>query len=142
MIYLAEKYGKDDSLYPKLPKVRAVVNQRLYFDMGVMYDKFSKYFTSKYMRKEPEDPELFKGLESALELLNTFLEGNEYAACDHLTLADLALVASVSTYEIMGVDFTKFPNVARWFEKCKSTVPGYEVNQEGIDMFKQYLMSG
>jgi glutathione S-transferase len=41
MTYLAEKYGKDDSLYPKDPKARAVVNQRMYFDMGTLYQRFA-----------------------------------------------------------------------------------------------------
>lgn len=40
MTYLVEKYGKDDSLYPKDPKARAVVNQRLYFDLGTLYQRF------------------------------------------------------------------------------------------------------
>ena len=35
--YLVNKYGKDDALYPKDPEVRARVDQRLYFDMGVFY---------------------------------------------------------------------------------------------------------
>ena len=38
--YLVNKYGKDDTLYPKDPKVRALVDQRLYFDMGVLYQRF------------------------------------------------------------------------------------------------------
>ena len=33
--YLAAKYGKDDSLYPKDLETRYKVDQRLYFDMGV-----------------------------------------------------------------------------------------------------------
>ena len=41
LTYLVEKYGKDDSLYPKDPKARAVVNQRLYFDMGTLYQRFA-----------------------------------------------------------------------------------------------------
>lgn len=41
MVYLVEKYGKDDSLYPKDPKARAIVNQRLYFDMGTLYQRFA-----------------------------------------------------------------------------------------------------
>ena len=35
--YLVNKYGKDDSLYPKDAETRARVDQRLYFDMGVFY---------------------------------------------------------------------------------------------------------
>ena len=37
MTYLASKYGKDDKLYPKDVATRAIVDQRLYFDMGVFY---------------------------------------------------------------------------------------------------------
>ena len=35
--YLASKYAKDDSLYPKDLETRYKVDQRLYFDMGVFY---------------------------------------------------------------------------------------------------------
>ena len=35
--YLIKKYGKDDKLYPKETNTRAIVDQRLYFDMGVFY---------------------------------------------------------------------------------------------------------
>lgn len=41
MVYLVEQYGKNDSLYPKDAKARAVVNQRLYFDMGTLYQRFA-----------------------------------------------------------------------------------------------------
>lgn len=35
--YLVNKHGKDDKLYPKETVTRALVDQRLYFDMGVFY---------------------------------------------------------------------------------------------------------
>lgn len=44
--YLVRKYGKDDSLYPKDVQKRALVDQRLYFDMGSFYDKFAKVYVS------------------------------------------------------------------------------------------------
>ncbi|KAJ8949005.1 hypothetical protein NQ314_008306 [Rhamnusium bicolor] len=37
--YLATAYGKDDSLYPKDPKRRAVIDQRLNFDCGTLYPR-------------------------------------------------------------------------------------------------------
>ena len=36
-VYLASKYGKDDSLYPKDLDTRYKVDQRLFFDMGTFY---------------------------------------------------------------------------------------------------------
>lgn len=49
--YLVNKYAKDDTLYPKDPKVRALVDQRLYFDMGVFYLRFSQIYviTANYL---------------------------------------------------------------------------------------------
>lgn len=37
--YLVNTYGKDDSLYPKDPKQKAIVDQRLYFDVGTLYPR-------------------------------------------------------------------------------------------------------
>lgn len=44
--YLVNKYAKNDKLYSKLPKERAVVDQRLYFDMGVFYSSFADYYVN------------------------------------------------------------------------------------------------
>ena len=42
--YLINKYAKNDKLYPKSAKERSVVDQRLYFDLGVFYPGFSDYY--------------------------------------------------------------------------------------------------
>ena len=36
MCYLVDQYAKDDKFYPKAPKERARVNQKLYFDLGTL----------------------------------------------------------------------------------------------------------
>jgi glutathione S-transferase len=46
--YLAEKYGKNDKLYPKDLKVRAIVDQRMYFDMGTFYKAFADCVVNFY----------------------------------------------------------------------------------------------
>lgn len=46
MAYLVNQYGKDDSLYPKNAKDRALVDQRLYFDMGSLYHGIVEYYVS------------------------------------------------------------------------------------------------
>lgn len=37
--YLIQKYGKDDSLYPKDLQKRAVIDQRLHFDSGTLFPR-------------------------------------------------------------------------------------------------------
>lgn len=37
--YLASTYGKNDNVYPRDPKKRAVVDQRLNFDCGTLYPR-------------------------------------------------------------------------------------------------------
>lgn len=139
LVYLVEKYGKTDSLYPKDAQKRAVVNQRLYFDMGTLYQRFADYYYPQIFAKQPANPDNLKKIEDAFGFLNTFLEGHTYAAGESLTLADIALVATVSSYEVASFDISKYPNVARWFAKCKATTPGYDINEAGLEHFKRFF---
>nr|XP_029724733.1 glutathione S-transferase 1-like [Aedes albopictus] len=112
MGYLVEKYGKDDKLYPKDPQKRALVNQRLYFDMGVFYQRFGDYWYPQIFAKQPANPDNFKKMEEAVGFLNTFLEGHQYAAGDDLTIADLSLAASAATYEGRRIRLLQVPQRA------------------------------
>lgn len=44
LTYLVAKYGKDDSLFPDCPKKQAVINERLYFDLGTLYVRLQAYY--------------------------------------------------------------------------------------------------
>lgn len=44
MTYLIAAYAKDDQLYPKDIRIRAVVDQRLQFDLGTLYARVVDYF--------------------------------------------------------------------------------------------------
>ncbi|XP_037947130.1 glutathione S-transferase 1-1-like [Teleopsis dalmanni] len=138
-VYLVEKYGKSDSLYPTCPKKRAVINQRLYFDMGTLYKSFADYYYPQIMAKTPADPEKFKQIETAFGFLNTFLEGQQYVVGDSLTVADLALLATVSTFDIARFDISKYANVAKWYNNAKSVAPGWDENWASCQEFKKYF---
>nr|QHU79944.1 glutathione S-transferase D13 [Bemisia tabaci] len=138
--YLANRYGKCDTLYPKDPIKRAMVDQRLYFDMGTLFQRFGDYWFPYMFAGAPRDTAKLAKLEEAFGFFDTMLEGSIYAAGDTITVADAALAASVSTIEAVGVvDVNRYPNVSRWYRKCKATLPDYqETNEKGALAFKQF----
>lgn len=126
--------------YPSDPKTRAVINQRLYFDACTLYQKFSEYYYPQIFKKEPADPAKLKIMETAVEFLDTFLEGQKYAAGgDTLTLADLSLVATIATYEVAAFDLSKYANIKRWYAMCKTEVKGFQINHDGAQIFGDYF---
>jgi len=140
MGYLVNQYAKDDSLYPKDAKKRALVDQRMYFDIGTLYARFADYYYPVYFAGVPFDPAKMTKIEEAFQFLDTFLADSEYAAGNSLTIADLTLVATVSTFEAVNFDLSKYPNVAKWLNKVKTTAPDYEeINGKGIKEFKEFV---
>ncbi|XP_064549166.1 glutathione S-transferase 1-1-like [Drosophila montana] len=141
MVYLVEQYGKDDTLYPKDIQKRALINQLLYFDMGTLYKSFADYYYPQIFQKRAPNEECYKKIEPAFELFNTFLEGQSYAAGDNLTLADISILASVSSFDVAGYDFKRYGNVAKWYEQAKLVTPGWDVNWAGCLEFRKYFDS-
>lgn len=135
MVYLVEKYGKDDSLFPKDPKKQAVVNQRLHFDMGTLNQAFTEYYYPQFRENKAGDPEKFKKIEAAFDFLNTFLEGQKYVAGDHLTIADIAIITTVTTYIACDFKIKHYSNVAKWYESVQKEIPGFE---ENVELAKEY----
>ncbi|KAH8306293.1 hypothetical protein KR018_006375 [Drosophila ironensis] len=140
VVYLVEQYGEPNSpLYPDDPQKRALINQRLYFDMGTLYEAFAKYYFPLLRTGKPGSDEALAKLNTAFELLNTFLEGQEYVAGSELTVADIVILATVSTTEMVDFDFSKYPNVGRWYKNAQKVTPGWNENLERITNAKKFL---
>ncbi|KAH8236709.1 hypothetical protein KR026_008907, partial [Drosophila bipectinata] len=139
--YLVEQYGEPDSpLYPNDPQKRAVINQRLYFDMGTLYDGFAKYYFPLLRTGKPGSLEALEKFNTAFDLLNTFLEGQDYVAGTQLTVADIVILATVSTTELVpNFDFGQYPNVERWYNNAQKVTPGWNENLERIRDAKKFL---
>ncbi|KAF2361042.1 Glutathione S-transferase C-terminal [Trinorchestia longiramus] len=136
--YLVNQYGEDDCLYPKEPKTRAIVDRALYFDMGTLYKRFGDYVYPSVCEGAAVNPDKLTALVEALGWLDGYLDGNDYIAGSDITIADHALVATVSTIVATGIDVTGLPNVCEWLSRCKENMPGYEVNEEGAKQFGDF----
>lgn len=88
------------------------------------------------------DPVKMTKIENAFKFLNTFLEDSDYVAGDTLTLADLTIVASVATYEVMNFNMAPYKNVTKWFARVKAATPAYnEVVGKPMLDFKAWVDS-
>jgi len=140
MAYLASKYGKDDSIYPKDPEKRALVDRMLYFDMGTLYKCMIDYFQPILYNGATGDPQKANALKQSLDYLDMYLEDTSYAAGDQLTIADFSLLASVTHLEGVDWSYKSYDNINRWVNRLKSELPYYaECNVAGIAMFKDWV---
>lgn len=139
--YLVEQHKPDSPLYPSDPKARGLVNRMLYFDSTVLFARTYAAIQPIMRQGAKSIPQERKdAIADALSTLNGFLEGNDWVTGEECTVADLCLLASVSSIEKVGADLSALPNVTAWLERCKS-LPGFDENEEGATMFGQGIGS-
>jgi len=139
MQYLANAYGtgQTESLYPKDPKKRAVVDQRLLFDMGTLYKTFAEAYYPTVFYSLAMDDEKVKKLDESLGYLEGFLGKTKYAAGDNLTIADFTIVSSLAKIEAVNHSLKQYPSISNYLAKCKKEIKQHdEINQQGSDVFR------
>ncbi|XP_043601562.1 glutathione S-transferase D5-like isoform X1 [Bombus pyrosoma] len=141
MGYLASKYAKNDSLYPKDPKKRGMVDQMLYFDVGSLHENMIKcYYPVALHGAHSLNEEDVQAVEKSCELLNTYLENREFVAGDTLTIADFAIHTTICVLLCFDFDIGRYDNVAAWYNRCKQLLDkfGFEdVHGPGTKMFTE-----
>ncbi|XP_034105728.1 glutathione S-transferase 1 [Drosophila albomicans] len=133
--YLVHKYGKDDdALYPREALQRAIVDQRLHFESGVLYVQWKQLKHLLFRENVTELP--LEKLQEIYALLERFLAGHAYIAGDQLTIADFSIVATLSTLHLSfaPVDAVKYPELSAWLSRI-SALPYYEeANLKGASL--------
>ncbi|XP_034102763.1 glutathione S-transferase 1 [Drosophila sulfurigaster albostrigata] len=146
MAYLVRKYAKSDELYPKDFHKRAVVDQRLHFESGVIFQGCIRNIAHPVFRlNETEVPrakidaiyEVYAFLEA---FLGTTTAAQKYLCGNSLTIADYSVVSSVSSLVgLAAIEQDKYPKLSGWLERMEQ-LPDYQSNngngaQMLIDMF-------
>jgi len=137
--YLSEKYGKNDSLYPKDLQKRGVVDRLMYYDAATCYSAFAQYAYPPLFAGAPSDETKLEALKKSLTIVETCLGDNKYMAGDQLTLADFSYAASIGTFEIIELSLADWPKLSAWLNRMKELPYYKEANQDGIDMFKEFV---
>ncbi|KAH8272924.1 hypothetical protein KR018_010978 [Drosophila ironensis] len=127
--YLVNKYGQSDELYPRDPLKRALVDQRLHFETGVLFHGIFKQLQRALFKENATEvpKDRLAELRDAYALMEQFLGENPYLAGGNLTIADLSVVATVSTLHLSycPVEGAKYPKLAAWMARL-SALPFYE----------------
>ncbi|XP_062534402.1 glutathione S-transferase 2-like [Armigeres subalbatus] len=127
MIYLIESQTDGNHpLYPKDVKTRGLIHNRLDFDLGTFYKRAIDYCMPLFRIGSLGPEENAAKLDEALGFLEAFLSKTQYVAANHLTIADISLVATVTTLDICYFDRSKYNKVAAWYDTCKKELIGYE----------------
>lgn len=137
LAYLASKYGMDDSLYPKDLHKRAVVDQRLHFDTGVMFENTLRAVTKLVMFQGVTvvPKERLQAIHDAFGFIEAFLKEHDYVAGDKLTIADFSLISSISSVvAYLEIDPVKYPKLSAWVKRLEQ-LPYYSANSEGAQLF-------
>eukprot|EP00099_Drosophila_melanogaster_P019938 NP_611329.1 glutathione S transferase E7 [Drosophila melanogaster] len=140
--YLVSKYGKTDSLYPKDLLQRAVVDQRLHFESGVIFANALRSITKPlFAGKQTMIPkERYDAIIEVYDFLEKFLAGNDYVAGNQLTIADFSIISTVSSLEVfVKVDTTKYPRIAAWFKRLQKLPYYEEANGNGARTFESFI---
>lgn len=147
--YLADKIGSP--AYPKDLKERAKVNEVMdwintnfyrEFGYGLCYPQLFPHH--KRRSDEAQQAVIEWGAERSrkwLQVLNDYWIGSKPYLCgDRITIADYFASGVVSIGELVGCDFSAYPNVQRWLDTMK-TLPNWARINEVFDGYREHLKS-
>ncbi|XP_073817832.1 glutathione S transferase D11 isoform X4 [Musca autumnalis] len=144
--YMVSAFAKEDTLYPKDVRVRALVDQRLMFDLGTLYQRMTEYYFPTMFMGAPLDETKKAKLSEALGWFDEILKGRQFSAAEHFTIADLTLMVTISQIEAFGFDLHPHNRVKQWYKRCKEHMEPYDYeningNQALVlaEMFKEKL---
>jgi len=142
--YLADAFNL--SAYPKAPRERARVNERMDWvntqlsrDLayGLAYPQI--FDSHRHANGDAQAATLLRGQQNSrrwLQVMNDHLlgAGCNYLAGDTLTIADYHAASFVKLAEVLRSDLSAFPNVQHWLGRMKA-LPGWPQVYEVIDGF-------
>lgn len=120
--YLATMYGETDALCPSEPLLRAKLDQRIHFEDGVLFQRFSTVVRPIFHGRETKyDPDAVIALYGAIDLLEVFLEDGPYFVGNGLTVADFCICATLtSIINYFPLDEKRHSKLTVWLDKMKA----------------------
>uniref|UniRef100_A0A0K8TV08 Glutathione-S-transferase n=1 Tax=Epiphyas postvittana TaxID=65032 RepID=A0A0K8TV08_EPIPO len=118
LMYLADVYGKQDSLYPKDLKQRALVNQKMFFNSSILFPRLRNITYPLLVDGTKPAEKQYKAIDEAYAFLEEFLSRSKYVAGNNMTIADIAAYATTSSLgALLELDVKKYPKIEAWLQE-------------------------
>ncbi|XP_063361077.1 glutathione S-transferase 1-like [Cydia amplana] len=143
LMYLADVYGKQESFYPKDPKQRALVDQKLFFNSTILFGRLRNITYPLFVEGIAEIPQKnLDAIEEAYGFLEEFLTRTKYLAGDNITIADIAAYATVTALAVIKEhNAQKYPKTQAWLKDVENRPYVQKANAKGAEELKQFLKS-
>lgn len=143
MKYLLGKYGDEshERLYPRDVRQRAIVDQCLFYDAGVYFNRlrYVSFPTLMAGFGKPTQAQL-DDIDESYWVLEAYLQNNKYIATNHLTIADLSLGTTTTAMQVIHkMDENRYPRCAEWLALLKSEEFFEKINTPGVAKFTKLL---
>lgn len=143
LIYLAQKSSRpcigSNNFYPKCSKMRALVNQRLFFDSVDFYPRICDIINIAFTASPILTQQHKDAFTKPLTVMNdTFLKGNDFFAGSNVSICDFAFCASIATLTNFGFDISNYKNVVEWYDRMKG-MKGYDQCLKGAQEFGEII---
>jgi len=117
-LYLETQYP-DKPLLPKDAASKAKVLQR-FFETFVLNEKIGAYGRPKFMKQDdPQEEKHMADAKAEMDLWESYLSKQKYAATDEFTLADIMLGPALMTLIRYGATLKDYPNIKKYGDLIK-----------------------
>lgn len=125
--YLIDKYGENDSLYPKDLGQRARCNQRLFFNNGILFPRFRAVSRHVFSGGDSIPDDFVESIRNTYNTLEAFLESNPFLVGDQMTVADICTsVTTTCLSTVAPIDEDDFPKMSAWLNRIKEEIPFFD----------------
>lgn len=120
LFYLAQKYGDNKLWADSAEAVAEIYRWSLFISNQLEAVSLDMLLQFKFNKNQPDTEVIAqaeKELSRFLPVLDQHLDGREFLAADHLTVADMHGAQILSWPKLAGFDYSAYPNVHSWIKR-------------------------
>jgi glutathione S-transferase len=137
ILQYAADLAPDDSMYPKDPKKRAIINTWLFWEAATWFPSCYVYIVENCVKpgllKVEADQERLDGeaerFQKCASILEAQLSQTKWLTGDNVTIADIAIAAPMQIHAASKLPLDNYPNLRRWMSENVEQLESWKKTQ-------------